>query len=88
MRGSAIVLTPSVLAFGLLLAGCGSNMDQRASTGALTGVGVDAAVGGPVGAVVGGVGGAAVPEGADQLADSAIHKEKAAITRARESKDK
>jgi len=82
MRGSTLVLAPTVLALGLFLAGCGSDTDQRASTGALTGIGVGAVVGGPVGAVVGGVvgaaGGAAAPEGADQLAESAIHKEKAA----------
>jgi peptidoglycan hydrolase-like protein with peptidoglycan-binding domain len=82
MRGSTLVLAPTALAVGLLLAGCGSNTEQRSSTGALTGIGVGAVVGGPVGAVVGGVvggiGGAAAPEGADQLADSAIHKEKTA----------
>jgi len=82
MRGSTLVSAPTALALGLLPAGCGSDTDQRASTGALTAIGVGAVVGGPVGAVVGvvvgGVGGAAAPEGADQLADSAIHKEKSA----------
>jgi len=86
MRGSTLVLAPTVFALGLLLAGCGSDTDQRASTGALSGIGVGAVVAGPVGAVVGGVvggvGGAAAPEGADQLADSVIHKEKSASQRA------
>lgn len=43
----------SVLA---LTAGCGTNMEQRAATGAATGL----VIAGPVGAAVGGVAGAAV----------------------------
>jgi peptidoglycan hydrolase-like protein with peptidoglycan-binding domain len=69
-----------VIALALLTAGCGSNTQQRAATGGLTGLGVGAAVGGPVGAAVGAVvgatGGWAAPEGADTLAMNAIHKEK------------
>lgn len=68
-----------VVALGLFTAACGSDELQRAATGGLTGVGVGAAVGGPVGAVVGGVvgagGGAALPEGADTVAENALHKE-------------
>ena len=71
-----------VLALGLLAAGCGSNEEQRASTGTLTGAGVGAVVGGPIGAAVGAgvgaVGGAAAPEGADQVYTSALNKEKGA----------
>lgn len=76
--------TATIAACGavLLLAACGSDTSQRASTGALTGAGVGALVGGPIGAAVGlGVGGAAgwaTPEGADQVAANAIHKEHAA----------
>lgn len=71
-----------VVALGLLTAACGSDESQRAATGGLTGVGVGAAVGGPIGAVVGGVigagGGAAMPEGADQVTENALHKEQTA----------
>jgi peptidoglycan hydrolase-like protein with peptidoglycan-binding domain len=71
-----------VVALSLLTAACGSDESQRAATGGLTGVGVGAAVGGPVGAVVGGVvgagGGAALPEGADTVAENALHKKQAA----------
>ena len=62
-----------VAAVGLLLTGCiGSTVEQRAATGALTGVGIGALAGGPVGAAIGfGAGvvaGAAAPVGADQVA--------------------
>ena len=82
MRSSSSVLALTLLPFALFLAACGSDTEQRASTGALTGIGVGAVVGGPIGAavggVVGGVGGAAAPEGADQVAHAAINKEKSA----------
>jgi peptidoglycan hydrolase-like protein with peptidoglycan-binding domain len=72
----------SVIALGMLVAACGSDETQRSATGGLTGIGVGAAVGGPVGAVVGGVvgaaGGAAMPEGADTIAENAVHQERAA----------
>ncbi|HEX6843381.1 MAG TPA: peptidoglycan-binding domain-containing protein [Stellaceae bacterium] len=72
----------SVIALGLLTAACGSNTQQRAATGGLTGLGVGALVGGPVGAIVGtavgAAGGWAMPEGADTLALNAIGKEKTA----------
>lgn len=46
-----------ILSSGLVvLAACGSTMEQRAATGAITG----AVVAGPVGAAVGGAAGAAV----------------------------
>src|SRR5690348_6361050 len=71
-----------VIALGLLTAACGSNTQQRAATGGLTGLGVGALVGGPVGAIVGtavgAAGGWAMPEGADTLALNAIGKEKTA----------
>jgi peptidoglycan hydrolase-like protein with peptidoglycan-binding domain len=73
-----------VVALGLLTAACGSNTQQRAATGGLTGLGVGALVGGPVGAIVGvaagAVGGWAMPEGADTLALNAIGKEKTAAS--------
>ncbi len=47
------------------LAGCGTNMEQRAATGAATGL----LVAGPVGAVVGGAAGAVVNE-ADEANDN------------------
>jgi peptidoglycan hydrolase-like protein with peptidoglycan-binding domain len=69
-----------VIALGLLTAACGTDTQQRAASGGLTGLGVGALVGGPIGAVVGGAvgatGGWAMPEGADTLAMNAIHKEK------------
>jgi peptidoglycan hydrolase-like protein with peptidoglycan-binding domain len=72
----------SVVALGLLTAACGSNTQQRAASGGLTGLGVGALVGGPVGAIVGGAvgatGGWAMPEGAETLAINAVHKEKTA----------
>jgi Putative peptidoglycan binding domain len=56
----------------LLLAACGSDVAERAATGALVGAGVGAVAGGPIGAAiglgVGGVGGAALTEGLDQTA--------------------
>lgn len=49
--------TPAIALIGLAaLAGCGTNMEQRAATGAATGL----LVAGPVGAAVGGVAGAVV----------------------------
>jgi peptidoglycan hydrolase-like protein with peptidoglycan-binding domain len=70
---------PGVVALGLLTAACGTDTQQRAATGGLTGLGVGALVGGPVGAAVGAavgaVGGWAMPEGADQLALNAIGEE-------------
>jgi peptidoglycan hydrolase-like protein with peptidoglycan-binding domain len=69
----------SVIALGLLTAACGTNTQQRAATGGLTGLGVGALVGGPVGAAVGALvgaaGGWAAPEGADELAFNAIGAE-------------
>lgn len=68
--------TITLVALCLLTAGCGSNMEQRTATGALTGAGVGALAGGPigaaVGAAVGGVGGAATPVGADQAFNKAL----------------
>lgn len=56
----------------LLVSDCGSTVEQRSATGGGTGIAAGAALGGPVGAVVGavvgGAGGAAEPEGVDQLA--------------------
>ena len=70
----------------LLLAACGSNTTERASTGALTGIGAGALIGGPVGAVVGGAvggaGGAAAPEGADQATRRALGWEKREVSNA------
>ena len=72
----------SVIALGLLTAACGSNTQQRAASGGLTGLAVGALAGGPVGAIVGtavgAAGGWAMPEGADTLALNAIGKEKTA----------
>jgi peptidoglycan hydrolase-like protein with peptidoglycan-binding domain len=79
-----IGVTGVVIAVGLLMAACGTNTQQRAASGGLTGLGVGALVGGPVGAVVGGaagaVGGWAMPQGADTLAINAVHKEKTAAS--------
>ena len=51
------LLSPAVGLLGLaLLAGCGTNMEQRAATGAATGL----LVAGPVGAAVGGAAGVVV----------------------------
>ena len=53
------LLSPAVALLGLaVLGGCGTNMEQRAATGAATGL----VVAGPVGAVVGGAAGAVVNE--------------------------
>jgi hypothetical protein len=74
------IATVGVLALGLLAAGCGTNEDQRASTGALTGAGAGAVIGGPIGALagaaIGAVGGSALPEGADQIYASALNRER------------
>lgn len=68
-----------VVALGLLTAACGTDTQQRAATGGLTGLGVGALVGGPVGAAVGAaagaIGGWAMPEGADTLALNAFGAE-------------
>ncbi len=54
-----VLYAPAICLLGLaLLAACGTNMEQRAATGAATGL----VVAGPVGAVVGGVAGAVVNE--------------------------
>ncbi len=71
-----------IIALGMLTAACGSNTTQRTATASLTGIGVGAAVGGPIGALVGGVagaaGGAMMPEGADTIAENALHQERTA----------
>jgi peptidoglycan hydrolase-like protein with peptidoglycan-binding domain len=73
-----------VVALGLLTAACGTDTQQRAATGGLTGLGVGALVGGPVGAAVGtavgAIGGWAMPEGADTLALNAFGLEHRAAT--------
>ena len=59
-------LTSAAALLGLsTLAGCGTNMEQRAATGAATGL----PVAGPVGAVVGGAAGVVVNE-ADEAKDN------------------
>src|SRR6185437_8793466 len=74
--GCEMRTTISVVALCLLTAACGSNVEQRSSTGALTGAGVGALAGGPIGAVVGaavgGLGGAATPIGANQAFNKAL----------------
>ena len=76
----------SVVALGLVTAACGTDTQQRAASGGLTGLGVGALVGGPVGAIVGGAvgaaGGWAMPEGAETLAINAVHKEKVVASNA------
>ena len=73
-----------VVALALLTTACGSNTQQRAASGGLTGLGVGALVGGPVGAIVGAAvgatGGWAMPEGADTLALNTVRKEKVAAS--------
>lgn len=55
----AVLYAPALALLGLAaLAGCGTNMEQRAATGAATGL----VVAGPVGAVVGGAAGVLVNE--------------------------
>jgi peptidoglycan hydrolase-like protein with peptidoglycan-binding domain len=56
-----------VVALGVLTGACGTDTQERAATGGLTGLGA--------GAVVGAVGGWAAPEGADQLALNAFGQE-------------
>jgi hypothetical protein len=54
---------PAAALMGLaLLGGCGTNMEQRAATGAATGL----LVAGPVGAAVGGAAGAVVDKADDE----------------------
>ncbi len=71
-----------IVGLAFLLAACGSTTQERAATGGLTGVGIGALAGGPVGAAIGGVAGGVAgwvtPEGADTLAQSAIHETKQA----------
>jgi hypothetical protein len=71
----------TIAALGLALAACGSDKEQRAASGGLTGAGTGALVGGPVGAVagaaIGGVGGAALDEGVDKKAERAVDEAKA-----------
>jgi hypothetical protein len=55
------VLGVCLVSTGLLLAGCGHNVEQRAATGAVAG----AVVGGPVGAAAGAAVGTAVSKGVD-----------------------
>ena len=59
MRVPLILLSATA---ALALGGCGHNVEQRASTGAIAG----AVVGGPVGAAAGGAIGAAVSKGVDK----------------------
>ncbi len=70
----------------LLVAACGSNMEQRSSSGALTGAGIGALAGGPVGALIGaaagGAGGAVAPEGADQAFNQGLGAERHAFNQA------
>lgn len=54
-------IAAAVLAMGVTLSACGTNMEQRAATGAATGL----IVAGPVGAAVGAVAGVVV-DGADK----------------------
>jgi hypothetical protein len=67
---SKSALCGASLAALLLLAACGSNTEERAATGGLSGAAAGAVVGGPVGAVVGGAVGAgagtAVEKGLDE----------------------
>ena len=59
---SAIVYAPAAALLGIaLLAGCGHNMEQRAATGAATGL----VVAGPVGAAVGAGAGVVVDKADD-----------------------
>jgi hypothetical protein len=69
------MLCGASLAAALLLAACGSNTEERAATGGLSGAAAGALVGGPVGAVVGGAVGAgagtALDKGLDEQAEEA-----------------
>jgi hypothetical protein len=59
MTGYSTTYLPAAALLGFaLLGGCGTNMEQRAATGAATGL----VVAGPVGAAVGGAAGAVVNE--------------------------
>jgi hypothetical protein len=64
----------------LLLAACGTNIEQRSATGAGSGAVAGALVGGPVGAVVGaavgGAGASTLDEGVDKKAEDAVGKAK------------
>lgn len=65
MSGYSTTYLPAAALLGFaLLGGCGHNMEQRAATGAATGL----IVAGPVGAAVGGAAGAVVNE-ADKADD-------------------
>lgn len=62
MNAVTTAYLPAAALLGLaLLGGCGTNMEQRAATGAATGL----VVAGPVGAAVGGAAGAVVSEASD-----------------------
>ena len=62
----------SALLAATFLAACGTNQEQRAATGGLTGFAIGALAGGPIGALigtaVGGGAGALTPIGADEVA--------------------
>lgn len=68
-----------LFACALLLAACGSTVEQRAASGGLGGAAIGALAGGPAGAAIGGAAGAgvgaALPEGADILAMNLLHGE-------------
>jgi hypothetical protein len=65
------ILFAASLTAALLLAACGSNTEERAATGGLSGAAAGAVVGGPVGAVVGG----AVGAGAGTALDKGLEEE-------------
>lgn len=65
MTRLAFIPAGALLAASLALGACGTNMEQRAATGAATGL----VVAGPVGAAVGGAAGAIVNE-ADEASKS------------------
>ena len=71
MPQKASLLGASVMAL-LLLAACGSNTEQRAATGGLSGAAAGAVVGGPVGAVVGGAVGAGAGSTLDEGVDEKV----------------
>jgi osmotically inducible lipoprotein OsmB len=64
MKTLAKLASLTFAAVALVLAGCGSTMEERAATGAVGG----AVVAGPVGAAVGAAGGAAVSKAANEPA--------------------
>jgi hypothetical protein len=74
-RGCASLSTSVALAGLMMVAGCGSNTEQRAATGGLGGAAAGAVVGGPVGAVVGGAVGAGVGTAQDEGVDRKIDRQ-------------